>query len=44
MTEELVIHEIRIAKAAVKGNSDSRVTSFEVIMQLQLQSTERARV
>ena len=44
MTKELVIHEIRIDEAAGRDNSDSRMTSFEVIMPLQLQSTERALV
>ena len=34
MTEELVIHEIRIDKAPFRGNSDSKMTSFEVIMPL----------
>ena len=42
MTEELVIREIRIDKAAGRGNSDSWKTSFEVIMPLKLQSTMRA--
>ena len=40
MTEELVIREIRIDKAADRGDSDSRMTSFEVIMSLKLQSTK----
>ena len=40
MTEELVIHEIRIDEAAGRGESDSRMTSFEVIMPLKLQSTK----
>ena len=40
MTEELVIHEIRIDEAADRGDSDSRMTSFEVIMPLKLQSTK----
>ena len=40
MTEELVIHEIRIDEAAGRGDSDSRMTSFEVIMSLKLQSTK----
>ena len=31
MTEELVIREIRIDEAAGRGDSDSRMTSFEVI-------------
>ena len=40
MTEELVICEIRIDEAAGRGDSDSRMTSFEVIMPLKLQSTK----
>ena len=40
MTEELVIREIRIDKAAGRGDSDSYMTSFEVIMSLKLQSTK----
>ena len=32
MTQELVIREIRIDEAAGRGDSDSRMTSFEVIM------------
>ena len=40
MTEELVIREIRIDEAAGRGDSDSRMTSFEVIMPLKLQSTK----
>ena len=40
MTEELVIREIRIDEVAVRGDSDSRMTSFEVIMPLKLQSTK----
>ena len=39
MTEELVI---RIDEAAGRGDSDSRMTSFEVIMPLKLQSTMKA--
>ena len=39
MTEELVICEVRIDKAAGRGNSDSRMTSFEVIMPLKRPST-----
>ena len=31
-TEELFIREIRIDEAAGRGDSDSRMTSFEVIM------------
>ena len=34
MTKELVIREIRIDEAAGRGDSDSRMTSFEVIMPL----------
>ena len=44
MTEELVIREIRIDQAAGRGNSDSRMTSFEVIMLLKLQSIIEARL
>ena len=40
LTEELVIREIRIDEAAGRGDSDSRMTSFEVIMPLKLQSTK----
>ena len=40
MTEELVIREIRIDEAAGRGDLDSRMTSFEVIMPLKLQSTK----
>ena len=40
MTEELVIREIRIDAAAGQGDSDSRMTRFEVIMPLKLQSTK----
>ena len=39
MTEERVIREIRIDEAAGQGDSDSRMTCFEVIMPLKLQST-----
>ena len=39
MIEELVIHGIRINKAAGQGDLDSRMTSFEVIMPLKLEST-----
>ena len=42
MTEEFVIREIRIHKAADPGDSDSQTTSFEVIMPLKLQSTMKA--
>ena len=38
MTEELVIREIRIDEAAGRDKSDSRMTSFKVIMPLKLQS------
>ena len=37
MTEELFIREIRIDVAVGRGNSDSRMRSFEVIMPLKLQ-------
>ena len=40
MTEDLVTREIRIDEAAGRGDSDSWMTSFEVIMPLKLQSTE----
>ena len=40
MTEELVIREIRIDEAAGRGDSDSRMMSFEVIVPLKLQSTK----
>ena len=40
MTEELVIREIRIDEATGRGDSDSRMTSFEVIIPLKLQSTK----
>ena len=40
MTEELVIREISIDETAGPGDSDSRMTSFEVIMPLKLQSTK----
>ena len=40
MTEELVICEIRIDVAAGRGDSDSRMMSFKVIMPLKLQSTK----
>ena len=40
MTEERVIHEIRIDEAAGQGDSDSRMTRFEVIMPLKLQSAK----
>ena len=36
MTKELLICEIRIDEAADRGISDSRMTSFEVIMPLKL--------
>ena len=37
---ELVIREIRIDEVAGRGDSDSRMMSFEVIMPLKLQSTK----
>ena len=40
ITEERVIREIRIDEAAGRGDSDSRMTCFEVIMPLKLQSTK----
>ena len=40
MTEERVIREIRIDEAAGRGDSDSRMTCFEVIMPLKLQSNK----
>ena len=40
MTEELVIREIRNDEAAGRGDSDSYMTSFEVIMPLKLQSSK----
>ena len=40
MIEELVIREIRIDEARGRGDSDSQMTSFEVIMPLKLQSTK----
>ena len=39
MTEKLIICEVRMDKAAGRGDSDSRMTSFEVIMPLKFQST-----
>ena len=39
MTEERVIREIRIDEAAGRGDSDSGMTHFEVIMPL-VQSTK----
>ena len=36
MTEELFIREIRIDEAASRGDSDSRMTCFEVIMPLKV--------
>ena len=42
MAEELIIREIRIDEAAGHGDSDSQMTSIEVIMPLRLQSTMRA--
>ena len=40
MTEELVIREIRTDDAAGPSDYDSRMTSFEVIIPLNLQSTK----
>ena len=40
MTEERVIREIRIDEAAGRGDSDLRMTCFEVIKPLKLQSTK----
>ena len=40
MTEELVFREIRINEAAGRGDSDSWMTSFEVIMPHKIQSTK----
>ena len=40
MTQERVIREIRIDEAAGRGDSDSWMTRFEVIMPLKLQSTK----
>ena len=37
LTKELTNLEIRIDKAAGQGDSDSRMTSFKVIMPLKLQ-------
>ena len=42
MSDELVIREIRIDEAAGRGDLDSRMTSFEVIMPLKLQTTMNA--
>ena len=42
MTEQLVIREIRIDEATGRDDSDSHMTSFEVIMPLKLQSTMKA--
>ena len=39
MTKELIFSEIRIDEAVYRGHSDSRMTSYEVIMPLTLQST-----
>ena len=38
MTEEHIIREIRIDEAAGRGDSDSLMTCFKVIMPLKLQS------
>ena len=40
MTEELVIRQIRMDEVAGRGDSDSRMMSFEVIMPLKVQSTK----
>ena len=40
MTEELVIHEIGIDEAAGRGDSDSPMTSLEIIMPFKLQSNK----
>ena len=40
MTEELVIREMRIDKAAGRDDSDSRMMRLEVIMPLKLQSSK----
>ena len=42
MTEELVICEIRIDEAAGRGDPDSQMSSFEVILPLKLLSTMKA--
>ena len=42
MTKEIVICEIRIDEAAGRGNSDSWLMSFEVIMPLKFQSSIKA--
>ena len=39
MTEEVVIHEIRIDEVTGRSDSDSRMMSLEVIMPLKFQST-----
>ena len=39
VTEEHVIHEIRIDKVAGRCDLDSQMTSYEVIRLLKLQST-----
>ena len=41
MTEELIIREMIIDEAAGRGDSDSRMTNFEVIMPLKHQSTRK---
>ena len=40
MTEELVIRQIRMDEVAGRGDSDSRMMSFEVIMPLKVQATK----
>ena len=42
MTEDLVVPEIRIDESAGGDNSASRMTSFEVIRSLKLQSSMKA--
>ena len=42
MTEEPVIHEFRMDEAAGQDNPDSQMTSFEVIMPLELKSSMKA--
>ena len=44
MTEELVLSGIRINETTGREDSDSRMTSFEVIMPLKLQSPMKAIV
>ena len=42
MTEKLVIRVSTIDKAAGRGDSESRMTSFEVIMPFEIQSIMKA--